>query len=162
MATGKTTITDLLSSKISVPVFRKDDIYDTLSQYGFEHRVLNDISVKILQKLIDTNASLGGSFILDIGMGHKPYAEDFFNSIARKDINIVRFLCVCSNSNLWEERIQQRIVNPTPNQRIRSVDEARQHYADIDITPFEDETVIDSSGSLDKNLDTIMKKINYT
>lgn len=45
-ATGKTTLTNLLSGKINVPVLRKDDIFDTLSKYVSDISTLNGGLIK--------------------------------------------------------------------------------------------------------------------
>ena len=38
MGTGKTEISDLLAEKLKVPVFRKEDIYETIDITAFDHQ----------------------------------------------------------------------------------------------------------------------------
>lgn len=54
-ATGKTTITNLLSNEINVSVLRKDDIFDVLSQSLKDNSQKHSISYDLLAKLIQTN-----------------------------------------------------------------------------------------------------------
>ena len=42
-ATGKTTLTNMLSERINVPVLRKDDIFDRLAEYEADITVLNTV-----------------------------------------------------------------------------------------------------------------------
>jgi len=160
MATGKTTITNLISKKLGIPVFRKDDIYDALSRYDIEQEKINDMSYKVLDKLIQTNIDLSISFILDMAIAHKPYAENFFEKINWKGSIVYKFLCVCSDDTQWNERIRQRILNPMPNQKIKSVEEAKNHYLSTDTTLLKNEIVIDSIKPLDIILQELSDQAN--
>ena len=57
-ATGKTSLTDMLGNNLHIPVFRKDDFYDVLFAYNIGHEQLNDMSYKLLKKLIQTSIDL--------------------------------------------------------------------------------------------------------
>ena len=48
-ATGKTTLTNILSQKINIPVLRKDDIFDQLSKYEPDIAILNTQVMIFLQ-----------------------------------------------------------------------------------------------------------------
>lgn len=53
-ATGKTTLTNILSQRLNIPILRKDDIFDTLSKYETDIAILNSTSYDILAKQIQT------------------------------------------------------------------------------------------------------------
>jgi predicted kinase len=156
-ASGKTTMTDLLSKKLGIVVLRKDDIYDELAKYNLEHSVLNSASYDILAKILQSNIDRGCNVIIDIGLLHKPYIEQFLSKLKLKETKTVQFLCVCNDHEEWKKRMRQRLVNPAPNQCFESVEWAEAHYEKMDTTPFEGEFVIDSTD----NTSVMMKKI-YT
>lgn len=154
-ATGKTMITDLLSESINVPIIRKDDIYDKLATYCQEHSVLNSATYDILAEVMRTNIRTNCDMIIDIGLAHNPYMEQFESKIYFYETEIHRFLCTCSNVEEWKRRIQLRIQNPKPNQFFKTVEEAEKHYSKYNISPFKDEVILDSS----KDVSLIMQEI---
>lgn len=155
-ATGKTTITDLLSIELNVPVLRKDDIYDELSKCSLDHSQKNQASYNILAKLIQTNISNNCDLIIDISLSRNQYLEQFLKKINFKKSNLFKFLCICSNKQEWEKRIEKRLLSPAPNQLFKSAKEATQYYSKQTSVPFENEIVLDSS----KDIEIIMKKIS--
>lgn len=154
-ATGKTTITDLLGRKLNIPVLRKDDIYDELSKYDFEHSQKNESSYNILARLIQTNINNNCDLIIDISLSHNSYLEQFLSKINFNKSRLFKFLCICSNQQEWEKRIEKRLSNPTPNQLFESAKEATRYYSKQTSAPFKNETILDSS----KDIEIIMKKI---
>lgn len=160
-ATGKTTITDLLSKGLNIAVLRKDDIYDKLSVYNLEHSVINsasyDIIAKILQTSIDTNCNM----IVDISLAHKDYIEQFLSKINLKECQIRQFLCICSDNEKWKKRIEERLRNPSPNQIFKSVEEAEEHYSKFDISPLENEIIIDSSDETSAIMERVYQVVGF-
>jgi len=123
-ATGKTTISNKLSQKLNIAVLRKDDIYDSLASSNFTHGMLNDICYKSLKKIIQTNIDLNNSLVIDIALHHNPYLIEFLSDINFKSSNVYQFLCICSDNDIWRKRVYERILNPTPNQLFKSVEQA--------------------------------------
>lgn len=66
-ATGKTTITNILSKEIKVAVLRKDDLFDVLTQYIDKILDNNRMSYDLLAQLIQTNINKNTNLIVDIG-----------------------------------------------------------------------------------------------
>jgi len=160
-ATGKTTLSDMLAKKLSIPVFRKDDIVDALittQMYrNSPFEIINEVCYNILYKILQTNLDLNASCIMDIGLGNKNNAKYFFDRLDFKENKVLKFLLVCSDENEWKIRHAERIKNPLPNQIFKSVEHVIEHYKNFDITPFEDEYAIDTAGALEKNFETIVK-----
>ncbi len=154
-ATGKTLITDILGKELNIAIIRKDDIYDNLSMSNLEHSTINIISYDIIRKIIQTNIDAECDLILDISLAHNPHLEHFLSKIEFKESKLYQFLCVCSDDKVWGNRLQNRFINPLPNQLFKSVKEAEEHYNHYNIEPMKQETILDSA----KNISSIVKKI---
>ena len=154
-ATGKTYITNFLSNKLNIAVIRKDDIYDKLSMYGLSHGEINSASYDILAKIIQTNIDTNCSLIIDIGLYHKSYIEQFLSKINFQNSQTYRFLCICSNNVEWSKRIEDRLENPLPNQLFKSSKEAEEHYKKYDIGLAQGEMLLDSM----HDISTIVERI---
>ena len=154
-ATGKTTITNRLSKEMHIPVLRKDDIYDALSIHSIEHSQKNNISYDIMAKTVQTNIELDNDLILDIALPHKLYAMNFLSKINFDDAKVYNFLCICSDDNIWRERIDKRCKNPMPHQIFADAHEAEKYYNGFDISPLDDEIIIDSIYDLDKIIEIV-------
>lgn len=159
-ATGKTTVTDLLGKKINTVVLRKDDIYDELAGYGMKHSDLNNASYDVLIKVLQSNIDRGCNLIVDIGLLHRPYMEQFLSKLNLKGVRVIQFLCICSKHEEWKKRMEQRLINPAPNQCFKSVKWAEAHYEKMDIGPFKGELVIDSANSVPVMMEEIYEAIN--
>ena len=160
-ATGKTTLTNMLSSKINVPILRKDDIFDTLSVYMENIPALNSASYDILAKQIQTCIDNNSDIIVDVALQDSKSIETFLSKINFKSAQIYRFLCDCSDDSIWLARWEQRLKNPLPNQYLKSIDEIVEHYSKCEIKPLNDELILDSALPTDELLFKILKKINY-
>ena len=158
-ATGKTTLTDMLSRKINVPVLRKDDIFDQLSKRETDIAVLNSVSYDILAKQIQTCIDNQSDVIVDIALQHTPSLSGFVGKIDFRDSTIYRFFCDCSDDNIWLERWRIRLENPLPNQYFKSIDEIVEHYSKCEIEPLNDEIVLDSILPIEKLIDIVMGEI---
>ncbi|MCH5210182.1 MAG: AAA family ATPase [Oscillospiraceae bacterium] len=158
-ATGKTTLTNMLSRKINVPVLRKDDIFDQLSKHETDIAILNSASYDILAKQMQTCIDNQSDIIVDIALQHTPSLNEFLNMIDFKDSMIYRFFCDCSNDTIWLDRWRARLKNPLPNQYFKSIDEIVEHYGKCEIAPLAGEVILDSVNSVNYLLYKIMEII---
>lgn len=160
--TGKTTLSDMLAKKLSIPVFRKDDIVDALkmTEETDSNLINNTVCYNILYKLIQTNLDLKSDFIMDIACGDRNSAKWFLDRLNFKDSKVFRFLIVCSDEKEWERRHIERIKNPLPNQIFKSFEHVKEHYKNADLTPFENEYVIDNANILEKSFKNILAVID--
>lgn len=159
-ATGKTTITNLLCKKLNIVILRKDDIYDKLSLCNLDHSVNNHASYEVLASIIQTNVDLNCDIIIDIGLAHKAHIKEFLSKVNWRNSKIHNFLCICSDNRIWRKRIKERLKNPLPNQSFcSSISEMEIHYKKYDITPLENEIVLDSVDELSDIIKTVCKTI---
>ena len=156
-ATGKSTITDLISREFNITVLRKDDVYDMLSSELSDHNIKNKLSYNVLAKLIRSNLSLNGTLIIDIGLSNLQHLEEFLGKINLPEIEITKFLCICSDEQKWVKRIEERIKNPTPNQLFKTLNEALKYYHEKDNVAMKDETILDSSKAISALLEVVRK-----
>lgn len=159
-ATGKTTITNILSKEINVAVLRKDDIFDVLSQYIGDNSDNNRITYDLLAKLIQTNINNNTDLMVDIGLYNNTHWQVFQSKINYQESRVYNFFCDCSDRNIWQNRIKERLNNPTPNQYFKSVEQAESHYDYNNMKLLENEYYIDSCDDLEENLVYIRKIIN--
>ncbi len=158
-ATGKTTLTNLLSNEINVPVLRKDDISDTLSKYVSDISTLNGASYDILAQQIQTCIENNSDIIIDIALQDTKALEIFLQKINFKNATVHRFFCDCSDNDMWLERWRKRLKNPLPNQYFKSIDEIVEHYGKCEIKPLSDEVVLDSVFAVEELLEKILEYI---
>ena len=156
-ATGKTTLSDMLAKKTSIPVIRKDDVVDALksSQNIDKESINNEVCYNILYSIIQTNLNLGTDLILDIALGDRKNATWFFNRLDFKNNSIVKFFIDCTDKEEWKRRHMERFENPLLHQSFKSYDHLIEHYSKADINPFDDEHVIDSANTLETCFDEI-------
>lgn len=160
-ATGKTTLTNILSQKFNVPVLRKDNIFDALSKHETDIGILNSASYDILATQIQTCIDNQSDVIIDIALLHTPSLKTFLNKIDFKDSTIHRFFCDCSNNYIWLERWRERLKNPLPNQYFKSIDEIVEHYNICDIKLSDDEVVLDSVLGVEELINKVLENTNY-
>ncbi len=158
-ATGKTTLTNLLSNEINVPVLRKDDIFDTMSNYVNDISILNSASYDILARQIHTCIDNNSDIIIDIALQDTKALETFLNKIDFKNSTVHRFFCDCSDNNIWLDRWRKRLKNPLPNQYFKNIDEIIEHYNKCDIRPSDDEVALDSVFEVEELLEKILEYI---
>lgn len=161
-AAGKTTLSNMLARKLSIPVFRKDDIVDALKMtVNIDTGIIsNEVCYNILYRMIQANLDLGADFILDIALGDRHNAEAFFNRLDFGDRKIVRFFIDCCDENEWKRRHMERLKNPLPHQSFQSLKHVIEHYRNADVNPFDDESIINSTGPLEKSFEAIIKIID--
>lgn len=146
-ATGKTTLSNMLAEKLSIPVIRKDDVVDALkTSKSIEKRSINnEVCYNILYQIIQTNLDLHADFILDIGLVDRNNAAAFFSQLDFQGNRLIKFFIDCSDEEEWKRRHLERLKNPLPHQSFQSMEHLMAHYKDADIKPFDDEYVIDSA-----------------
>ena len=146
-ATGKTTLSDMLAKKLSIPVFRKDDIVDALKMTEENNKdfINNEVCYNILYKIIQTNLYLNTDFIMDIALGDINNAKSFFDRLDFKGNKVIKFLIICGDENEWQKRHEERIENPKPHQVFKSFEHVAGHYKNADVRPFKNEHVIDTA-----------------
>jgi Guanylate kinase len=156
-AVGKTTLSNMLAVKLSIPVIRKDDVVDALkTTNGIDKSLINnEVYYNILHKLIQTNLDLGTDLILDLALGDRKNAKCFFDRLDFRNNNVLWFFITCSDVNEWERRHMKRLKKPKPNQTFDSFSSVIEHYKNADLNPFEYEHVIDSVDKLEKCFETI-------
>lgn len=164
-ATGKSTLANRIGKKHSINVFCKDDIVDALkSTVNIDKGCIrNEVCYNILLRMIQRSLDLSIDIILDIGLVDRRYAEEFFDRLDFKDSIVIRFFLDCCDTDEWKRRHEERLKNPLPHQSFRSIEHLVEHYKNLDVTPFEDEFVIDTSRSVEDNLKQIEDIVNvYT
>jgi tRNA uridine 5-carbamoylmethylation protein Kti12 len=154
--TGKTYLSNLLSTRINAPILRKDDIYDIISAVVPEHQVRNKVTYELLYAILTTNKHHQPTFILDFPF---QLAEDiaalktFCNC---HHVTLKSMLVTCSDENLWNARINRRAESPVPNQLIADFEELRRRYPDLQLQPDAGELVIDTVRSAESILDKVL------
>jgi predicted kinase len=158
-ATGKTTMSNILSHHLNIAVFRKDDVFDPLSKFIGNHKLNSQASYDVLSSMINTSINNGNDVIVDIALPHKPNYELFLSKIDLKNHRIISFLCDCSSESIWLSRWSERLKAPLPNQFFRNLCEIKAHYANMDITPLSGEYFIDSSRDIEALMHDILLHI---
>lgn len=158
-ATGKTYITDKLSNKLKIAVIRKDDIYNSISKHDLDNPIINMMSYDILAKIIQTNVDTNCNLIVDIGLYNNLYLEQFLSKISFKDSNLHQFLCICSDGQEWNSRIEKRFRNPLPNQFFKTVEEANKYYDKLNGEALENEITIDSMKGISDIMEMIYREL---
>ncbi len=159
-ATGKTTLSNILSKNINTPVLRKDDIFDELHKHEKYISVLNAASYDILARQIQTSIDNGTDIIVDIALQHTPSLNTFLNKIDFKNSTVYRFFCDCSDDEIWLDRWRERLKSPLPNQYFKSIDEIKEHYGRCKIEPQKEEIILDSVLPINKLYNIIMEEIS--
>ncbi|CAG7615565.1 AAA family ATPase [Paenibacillus allorhizosphaerae] len=152
---GKTTISDRLGPMLNVPIIRKDDFYDVISDYNDNHEQRNKVSYGILFRLLQTNASTNMRYILDFPFNKEEEMNHFKLWLESRDYGLKSILCTCSDEKIWAERFNKRKSNPLPNQLITDFDELKSYYKVLSIQPMDGELVIDTVESMDSIMDQI-------
>ena len=160
-ATGKTTLVNMLSDRLSIAVIRKDDVVDALKMTETTDKDLvnNKVCYNILYKIIQTNLSLGVDFIIDTIPADKNGAKFFLDRLDFKNNRVYKFLIDCSDEQEWRRRHEERLKNPLPHQVFKSFEHVTEHYKNADFTPFEHEYIIDTADKAENNFNEILKII---
>ena len=158
-ATGKTVLSNALSKRLNVPVYRKDDVYDSLSIHELSHHIKNMASYDILAKMIQTSIDNTNDVIVDVSLFHTEYFKMFLSKMDLSKVNVHHYFCSCSDDDIWKERIRLRTENPLPNQIFESPEMAELHYAKLDGYILSEETILDSVLETNHLLDNVINTI---
>ncbi len=156
---GKTTISNELSKSLNVPVIRKDDIYDELSELGLAHEKINHLSEKVLLAIVKTNIQNVTDLIIDSSYHYPSHYEKFVKWIQEQGVSLKSILVTCSNEELWKSRFEERKINPKPNNKIVDFENLKKHYGTLEVNSYEGELVLDSAKDLKLNVKKILKKL---
>ncbi|WP_282941428.1 AAA family ATPase [Paenibacillus sp. RC67] len=157
---GKTTISNQLSSRLNLPVIRKDDFYDATAAYLKDHEQRNKICYGILFQFLETNKNVEGRWILDFPFNREDEMIRFKSFLNSQGYMLSSVLCVCSDETVWAERFNQRKQNPLPNQLITDFTELKAYYGNLSIQSIQDELTVDTVETLDSILEKIMSFIH--
>ena len=159
-ATGKTLLSNTISEKLKILVIRNDDIYDIVAaNYDLDFKLVKGITYDIIPSIVNTNIKLDNDLILDIGLAHQDYIRQFLDKLDLDNTKVIMFWCVCSDDDIWCERIEERIANPTPNQLFESSSEALEYYDKLNLNTLENEVVIDSAKAFNILVSQVLKHI---
>lgn len=161
-ATGKSFFAQKISEKYNMAIISKDAIFDKLLTEGnsWEKATKNsyDKLAKLIQQYNDSNINV----IVDIGLAHTPFFMDFFSKLSLAENNYKNFLFICSNDEVWETRINERILKTQVlNQSFTSSKEAKKYYKKYDIILLENEIEIDSAKDIDDIILDLVKHIIF-
>jgi len=160
--TGKTLMSNLLSAKIDAPILRKDDIYDVISLLEPDHQLRNKTTFALLYAILHTNSGIASNIIMDCPFQFSDDIAELRRWCIEHHIDLRSILVICSDENVWATRFNKRAENPSPNQLITNFDKLKERYKEMQLTPDEDELLIDSIITLDENLNNILNFLNYT
>lgn len=159
-ATGKSKISQCIKNECGCEVISKDKFFDALLLEGYSWEKANSIAYDKLADYIQKYHDSGKNLVVDVGLAHTPYFNQFLAKMNLDDKNRVLFLFICSDNEVWKQRIKRRIESPeAPNQTFKSTDEAMAHYEKYNIYELEDEILVDSILTLSEMKKIIMDKV---
>ncbi len=152
-ATGKTVLSSKVSEKLKIFVVRKDDIFDPLSlsitDNSLNNKICYDIMVNLVQQNLDSNIDV----ILDVSLANTDYYNFFLSRFNLSSHILISFLCECSDENIWKNRWEERLKNPSPNQLFACIDDMIKHYNKMNIELLDYENYIESCDDIEKNIE---------
>lgn len=161
-ATGKTTITNSLSEELNISVLRKDVIFDSIASKIQDNQTNNEITYSILANLINTNIYNNCDIIIDVGLHNTDNLQVFLDKTDYHLSNIYYFFCDCSDEEIWNNRLKERLKNPLPNQFFTCLEEISHYYQQQDAKLMPNEIIIDSIEDICGIIKNIKSVINYT
>ncbi|PWK79679.1 putative kinase [Mucilaginibacter oryzae] len=160
--TGKTTMSNLLSSKMEVPIIRKDDIYDQLVSLSSNHDLRNKATFDIIYSIIASNIHSSSTLIVDCPFQFEEDITSFRVWCRDRQVRLKTILVTCSDEHIWSERFKERAKNPAPNQLITDFEVFKKRYKIMQLQPDEDELLIDTIGPQDQNIKAVLDFLNFT
>ncbi len=160
-ATGKSTAAALCAQRLGAAIVSKDSVFDGFLKQGHCRTEANALAYDALVLAIKEAQHWKQTLIVDIGLAHTPYFEDFLKKVALQPSERRLFLFTCSDDPVWEKRIQARIDSPeAPNQSFKSVRAAKAHYAAYAIVPLKGEHLVDSVQPPEQLVDSLFKHLD--
>ena len=153
--TGKTTLSTALGYLANLPVLRKDDFYDAVSEFIAEHGARNRASYQALYSILESNSKTDSTFILDYPFQHPGDLGIVRKWSAEHGTTLKSILVTCSDEELWAHRLEERAKNPTPNQIITDFLSLRTLYGVMQLMPEADELFVDTVD----NIATILPRV---
>ncbi|MFD2584478.1 AAA family ATPase [Pedobacter vanadiisoli] len=160
--TGKTTMSNLVSAKMSVPIIRKDDIYDQLVSLSGNHDLRNKITFNIIYSLVTSNIHNSSTLIIDCPFQFEEDITSFRAWCRTHQVHLKTILVTCSDERIWSERFKERVINPAPNQLITDFEEFKSRYKVMQLQPDEGELLIDTIVPQDHNVKTVLEFLSST
>lgn len=157
---GKTTLSSRVSKELSIPVVRKDDVYDSIAPYIENYEITNKACYDILYRIIETNLSNGIDIIVDAGFHDIDQVLQFKRWVKSKKGYFISILCICSNEEIWAERFNKRKLNLQPNNLITDFHKLKIHYKDLETELLENEIILDSIDDIYILIEKTCKEIN--
>jgi hypothetical protein len=158
--TGKTTLSTAFGYRENLPVLRKDDFYDAVSEFIAEHDARNRMSYRALYNVLASNSKTDSTFILDYPFQHAGDLGIVRKWSAEHGVMLKSILVTCSDEKLWARRLEARAKNPTPNQIITDFHSLRKLYGAMQITPEEDELSVDTVESIENILPKVVRFVS--
>ncbi|MCX6753253.1 MAG: AAA family ATPase [Candidatus Nomurabacteria bacterium] len=152
---GKTTMSDFVSKETGVPILRKDDIYDLLSDFIEDHKIKNEISYGSLYSILETNKQTNSVFIVDYPFNKIEHFSIIKDWCKENNVELKSILVTCSDEVVWAERFNTRAESPKPNQLLTNFEELKKHYDTMQIKPENGELSIDTLNSEESLLNMI-------
>jgi tRNA uridine 5-carbamoylmethylation protein Kti12 len=150
--TGKTCMSDLLSTTINLPVLRKDDFYDIISTIQPEHQIRNQVTFKLLYAILNTNRHNTSTIIIDFPFQFAEDIADLRKWCLENRVTLKSILVTCSDERLWASRFNKRAENPAPNQLITDFEKLVERYKEMHLKADVGELLIDTVQQPEENL----------
>jgi predicted kinase len=160
--TGKTTMSNLLATKINVPVIRKDDIYDQLTLLSGTHDLRNKTTFNIIYSILISNIHNSSTLILDCPFQFEEDIKSLKDWCRSHDVQLKTILVTCSDEQIWSERFKERAKNPAPNQLITDFEGFKDRYKVMQLKPDDGELLVDTTKPQDQNLNDVLNFLNLT
>lgn len=157
---GKTTISNALGKRLNIAVIHKDDIYDTVAKSITDRAVRNKICFDILRNILQSALNCQAHIIIDFGHNNLDDVEKLQLWIESREGELKPILCVCDDDGIWKERLNQRKLNPLPNQALTDIEDLKAHYANMRTGVLPGELVLDTTISIDILLDKAVRYVN--
>lgn len=158
--TGKTVLSDAVATQTDLPVLRKDDFYDAAAEFVAEHDVRNRMSYRALYKVLESNSNNQSTLILDYPFQHPGDLGLIGRWSAENGARLKSVLVTCSDERLWAQRLEERAINPAPNQLITNFQSFQKFYGTMQLTPEVGELLVDNVGSIEDVLPQIIRFIS--
>ena len=159
--TGKSTIADLLGTRMQIPVFSIDWIKSFFFSHNLVENTWNEtrhLGYELLIMLDFRQLDLGQSVILDCVLAREIYREKLFKLSQQYMAKWIVVECVCSIQGIHQHRIKARKRNIPGLKDItwEYVENVKENFATWD----SERLVLDSVNTVESNLNMLINYIN--